>query len=337
MNAPALRSNGTRKGPEPRQPLVSVIIPAYNAERYLAGTVEAVLSQTYGPIELIVVDDGSTDGTAVLLASYAAQGRLRALSQRNAGPATARNRGIAAARGEYLHFLDADDLPLPDFLCEAVRFMEQYRHIDFVFTNYEVFDERGVAAPSGVDRWKIFRALPHFTLGEGQWFFAEHLAKHIIEQGGFMTTSAVTVRREAAVRAGGFREGFFYGEDDEFFARVTYRCRAGYIDRVLLRKRAHALSLIHDRSRALRNVAHFIALAELQRDYYRDDPAIQAVLERKIPSLLFDYCWHLIDRGRYREAQRLLLRALRRYRKAYPLYKLLLKSSLLNVYRAAPV
>lgn len=317
------------------QPLVSVVIPAYNAEQYLAATLEAALAQTYRNVEIIVVDDGSTDRTPALLAAFQAQGRIRALSQKNAGPATARNRGAAAARGTYLQFLDADDLPHRDFLSETVGLMERSRHIDFVFTNYEVFDERGVTAPSGVDRWKVFRGIPHLTLPGGQWFFAEHLTRHIIQQGGFMTTSAVVVKADALRRAGGFTEGFFYGEDDEFFARVNYLSRAGYIDLVLLSKRTHPRSLIHDRSKALRNVEHFIALAERQREYYRADPVIQAVLARKIPSLLFDYCWHLIDRGRYRSAQQVLLGALRRYRRAYPLYKLLLKNSLRRMFPAA--
>ena len=94
---------------EPGVPgLVSCIVPAWNAERWLRDALESALGQTYAPIEVIVVDDGSTDGTAGVLHAFA--GRVVALRQPNAGPAAALNRGLLASCGEYLAFLDADDV-----------------------------------------------------------------------------------------------------------------------------------------------------------------------------------------------------------------------------------
>lgn len=98
-------------------PEVSVIIPAYNAEKYLAECLESVGSQTERNLEIIVVDDGSTDGTAAIVAGFAeADPRLRLIRQPNGGPGPARNTAIAAARGRYLAFVDADDLLLPHAL-----------------------------------------------------------------------------------------------------------------------------------------------------------------------------------------------------------------------------
>ena len=98
-------------------PEVSVIIPAYNAEKYLAECLESVGSQTERNLEIIVVDDGSTDGTAAIVAGFAeADPRLRLIRQPNSGPGPARNTAIAAARGRYLAFVDADDLLLPHAL-----------------------------------------------------------------------------------------------------------------------------------------------------------------------------------------------------------------------------
>ena len=97
------------------QPLVSVVIPAYNAERTLNATLASVLGQTVTEIEVLVVDDGSTDGTAVVAHSFG-DPRLRVLHQANAGHASARNAGIAAARGAYIAVVDADDLWLPEKL-----------------------------------------------------------------------------------------------------------------------------------------------------------------------------------------------------------------------------
>ncbi|HEX3110532.1 MAG TPA: glycosyltransferase family A protein, partial [Thermoanaerobaculia bacterium] len=90
---------------------VSVVIPSYNYARYLGEAIDSALGQTLPPLEVIVVDDGSTDDTPAVLAAYG--DRIRVLRQKNAGVAVARNSGIAAARGECVAFLDADDVWLP--------------------------------------------------------------------------------------------------------------------------------------------------------------------------------------------------------------------------------
>ncbi|MBZ0156709.1 MAG: glycosyltransferase family 2 protein [Alphaproteobacteria bacterium] len=314
-------------------PLVSVIVPAYNCARYITDAIESVLEQTYRNTEIVVVNDGSTDNLKEVLLPYRERGQIRYLYQNNSGPSTARNKGMEVSRGEYLSFLDADDLFHPEHIESVVAFMRDYPRVDFVFTNYEVFGEGKVSCRSGVDRWKKFRSIPHYTLRHGQWLFVESITKYIIRYGGFAATSCVSLRRGALEGIELFREGFFYGEDDDFFCRVNYRRKAGYIDRVLVRKREHGESLIHNRRNALRNTLHFIRLAELQREYYRDDPEIQEILDRKIPHLIFDYCWHLIDRKKFSDAQRMLVASLRQYRRAYPLYKLLAKNYVSRLYR----
>jgi CDP-glycerol glycerophosphotransferase len=87
-------------------PLVSVIIPAYNCAGVLPETIDSVLKQTYGNIEIVVVDDGSTDGTGKIAEGYLGSGKVRWYRQENGGPGAARNKGIQAARGEYLAFTD---------------------------------------------------------------------------------------------------------------------------------------------------------------------------------------------------------------------------------------
>ena len=109
-----------------RPPLISVVIPAWNCARYLRRALDSVLAQQYPDdrLDVIVVDDGSTDASPEIVADYAARdGRVRLLRQSNAGPAAARNRGIAAARGELIAFLDADDRWAPGKLAaQAARF-----------------------------------------------------------------------------------------------------------------------------------------------------------------------------------------------------------------------
>ena len=89
-------------------PLISCIVPVFNGERYLAETLDSVMGQSYRPLEIILVDDGSTDGTAAIAERYGE--RVTHLRQENAGPAAARNFGLGAATGQFVAFLDADDL-----------------------------------------------------------------------------------------------------------------------------------------------------------------------------------------------------------------------------------
>lgn len=120
--------------------LVSIITPCYNAERYIAETIESVLSQTYPRWEMIIVDDGSTDGSAETVRLFLSRdSRIRYFRQDNAGSAAARNTGIRHARGQYIALLDADDLWLPDFLASQISLMKKtgsicaaasYKHID---------------------------------------------------------------------------------------------------------------------------------------------------------------------------------------------------------------
>jgi glycosyltransferase involved in cell wall biosynthesis len=118
-------------------PLVSCIVPVFNGEQYLREALDSVLRQTYRPLELIVVDDGSTDGTSNLVASYGEQ--VRYVPQPNAGPATARNRGIAAARGDYIAFLDADDLWHPQKAALQVARFAARSDLDVCLTGVQNF------------------------------------------------------------------------------------------------------------------------------------------------------------------------------------------------------
>jgi glycosyltransferase involved in cell wall biosynthesis len=110
-------------------PLVSVIIGAYNAEKYLAQAIESILAQTFTDYEIILIDDGSTDRTKEIAQSYP---EIRYFYQENQGVAAARNRGVAESLGEYLTFLDADDLWLPDKLALQIEIFAQKAQVDIV-------------------------------------------------------------------------------------------------------------------------------------------------------------------------------------------------------------
>ncbi len=118
-------------------PLISVIIPVYNGENYLADAIESVLAQTYPAVEIIVVDDGSTDGSAGIIRQFSPP--VRYCFQENRGLGAARNRGVSESRGDYLSFLDADDLWLPDKLSRQMEVFQTNPDLDMVFGRIEQF------------------------------------------------------------------------------------------------------------------------------------------------------------------------------------------------------
>ncbi len=119
------------------QPLISCIVPVFNGERYLKEALDSILSQTYRPLEIIVADDGSTDGTPSVIAGYGNQ--VCYLQQANAGPAAARNLGLSAARGKFVAFLDADDLWHPEKLTRQMARFEAYPKLELCVTHVQNF------------------------------------------------------------------------------------------------------------------------------------------------------------------------------------------------------
>jgi glycosyltransferase involved in cell wall biosynthesis len=120
------------------QPLVSVIIPCYNAEKYILQTLESVFAQSYANYEIIVIDDGSTDESYEILQDIKHE-KLRIFTQKNQGPSAARNHGMALASGKYLQFLDSDDLLLPEKIAKQVAILE-VNDADVAYGNWFKFE-----------------------------------------------------------------------------------------------------------------------------------------------------------------------------------------------------
>ena len=185
--------------------LVSVVIPAYNAEQHLRRSVESVLAQTYRQFEIIVIDDGSTDHTAEVCRSYA--DRIRYLHKPNGGVSRARNRGIREANGEYIAFLDADDAWKPTLLEELVGHLKDHPDVS-VATGAQVFvsgqTERIHPDPS---EYEFDRVVDYFEVfGRGP---------------NFVHTSSAVYRKCTVDAVGGFAPWMRHNEDTEFFIRVS--------------------------------------------------------------------------------------------------------------------
>lgn len=190
-------------------PTVSVVMPAYNAAGFVRRAVDSVLAQTWADLELLVVDDGSTDGTQGVLASYG--DKLHLLAQPNAGPAAARNHGLQRTRGEYVAFLDADDHWHPRKLERQLQLMQSRPELGFCSTATKVVSESGAA----VGDWPC---------GIGNDRLPDVLFVRSAAISG--STSGVLARRTLLLEAGGFDESLRGFEDPDLWIRLS--ARAGY-------------------------------------------------------------------------------------------------------------
>lgn len=135
-------------------PLVTVIMPVYNAERYMQQSIESIIAQTYQNWELLIVDDGSTDSSVQIMQKYCSRDRRIQMipSTGNEGVASARNKGIQTAKGEYIAFLDSDDLWKAEKLEIQIHYMQEH-NCGFVYSAYDVIDEKNVYQKTITPYW----------------------------------------------------------------------------------------------------------------------------------------------------------------------------------------
>jgi glycosyltransferase involved in cell wall biosynthesis len=191
---------------KPTSPKVAVVVATYNTEKFIRETIDSVLAQTLRDIEVIIVDDGSTDGTQNVLKSFS-DPRLTVIRQDNSGVSAARNTGLAAARAPYVFFLDADDILLRDALARMVGTLDRMpRHVAS-FAHHVKIAEDGSRLTTRADlRWKLFPA-------------ADTL-RHLIAK-NFIVCGAICIRTDAARSVGGFNRELKLGEDWEFWCRLA--------------------------------------------------------------------------------------------------------------------
>jgi len=197
--------------------MISVVIPLYNKAESIARTLATVAAQTYSDYEVVVVDDGSTDGSADIVRRIN-DPRLRIICQPNGGVSAARNRGIDEARGEFIAFLDADDEWKPDYLETQMALTEKYPDCDVFATRYETRSSDGTTVQA------IIRKLP-FQGSDGilsNYFLVASCSQPPL------FTSAVMVRKTAIQAVGCFPVGIKSGEDLLTWARLSARGSIAY-------------------------------------------------------------------------------------------------------------
>jgi glycosyltransferase involved in cell wall biosynthesis len=200
------------------QPLVTIIIPAYNAAATVARALDSALAQTYRPIEVIVIDDGSKDATSEIVAAYRDE-RIRLLSlPRNQGESGAMNEGLASARGEYIAFLDADDEWLPTKLAEQVPMLRENPRATMVNCGHNRVDQSGDVAPD----W----GTPPPGLGKADLWRGLLAATYI-------TKPCVVARASALREVGPFDTSLRIGADQDMWIRLAMAGEVEFIPDLL--------------------------------------------------------------------------------------------------------
>lgn len=201
-------------------PLISVVIPVYNGANYLREAIDSALAQSYPRVEVVVVDDGSQDGTGAIIASYGA--RISAVRQANGGVASALNTGIRRAQGELVAWLSHDDIFLPDKLARQAQFMAEHPGVGLCYTDFEIIDAAGERRATVRTPWYPARALANAFLRD----------MHI-------NGSTVLLRKTCFEQAGGFDERLAHTQDLEMWLRMAEHAEFGHVAEVLIQSRSH--------------------------------------------------------------------------------------------------
>jgi GT2 family glycosyltransferase len=199
---------------------ITIVVPVYNHERYVEQTLQSLFAQTYTDFEIVAVDDGSTDASLEILKRH--RGRLTIIESPHAGPAAARNRAIESTDSEFIAFMDADDLCVPERLQRSLNAIENQK-LDLVASALSFIDVNGAALP-------------------GLWTCPVHAERSywgaLLER-NWIGTPSVMMRREMLRKVGLFDERFTHAEDYDLWLRIGREAAIGYIESPLIQCRRH--------------------------------------------------------------------------------------------------
>lgn len=280
-------------------PIVSIVMPAYDAAPYIGETLDSVFQQTFTEYEVIVVNDGSPDTEDLerTLDTYAP--RIRYIKQKNLGAAAARNEGLRAAQGEFIAFLDADDLWLPNYLDEQLKFLRE-NAFDLVCADAMHFGNSPWVGKTYMEAF--MESAPH----QGEITF---LGLVSAEQS--LITSGILARRAPIIKIGLFDEGLRNSQDFDLWLRlVRHGFRLAYQRQLLLRYRCHENSLSGDEinrsARQLRvydKIEHSFELTPEER------PAVMRAIEHRRALVEFELGKLYLEQGDFEKSRASFLKA----------------------------
>lgn len=273
-------------------PLVSIIIPVYNGERFLKYSIESALAQTYTNFELLIINDGSTDNSKLLIEKYLYNPKVHYYEQKNAGVASARNKALKHAQGKYIGFLDQDDLWLPNKLQIQVPYLEENTSLALVHSDQQYIDENNNIIEFNTDK-----------TGEG-WCFKELFIKNNIS---ILTT---LIRKSVLNQIGNFNTSLSGTDDYELWLRISYRYPIGYLNHNVACYRFHNTNVSKDVFKMTLNDLNTI-LSIIDKF-----PDIHKIVERKTVNarlfeLYFDLgTWHIWKFRNFKKAKNFFISAI---------------------------
>ena len=274
-------------------PKVSIIIPAYNVAPYIGETLDSVFAQMFADYEVIVINDGSPDTEELDRVLDLFIKRINYIKQENRGASAARNTGLRAARGEFVAFLDADDLWLPSYLDEQIKFIHE-RNCDLVCADAEVFSD------SSSEEETYMESLVQDTPAAGDVTFIGLLSA---EQN--LITSGVVVRRELVLEVGLFDEALRNAQDFDLWLRLArHSTRMAYQRRALLRYRSRNNSLSGDEVNVHRRELRVLEKVEREYDFSPTERAeVDSVIARRRSILEFELGKLYLAQGEFSQAR----------------------------------
>jgi len=274
--------------------MISVIIPTYNSTKYIGEAINSVLRQTFTDYEIIVVDDGSTDNTKEIIDNNFPQVRYYYLPHR--GVSRARNYGIQRARGEFIAFLDADDLWLPEKLEKQIGVFNADQELMLVFTEHRFFDSNGI-------REATFSKKERLMTGDivKNIFLYSHVA-----------LPTVMVRKNVFQEIGYFEENLNVAEDDNLWIRIALKFRIHLLDEVLVHCRMTENSLSRITSNVVTGVLKNVELIENKYPDLRKRLG-RVNIRRKKSYIYSDYGYFYFSNGDYETSRRCYLKSITYY------------------------
>lgn len=258
-------------------PAVSVVIPVHNSQRFISEALQSVLDQSFQDFEIIVVDDGSTDGSRKIIDRF--RGPITYHYQANRGAAAARNAGLSLAKGAWVAFLDSDDIWYPNKLAVQMNCARSSPEVSFFYSDIDVIDDGG-----GIRQRALLSTEARRNGNNQRRSLIPHRTRRptfvsvVFNGRPFPYPSTVLARTAMLLRVGGFNPHFVsnYHEDFELFARVARVSEVRFIPEPLIKYREHP----PPRDRSIRHRNWFMLLESLS-ELWANDPEKQAVLQRQ--------------------------------------------------------
>ncbi len=286
-----------------KEPLVSVIIPTFNCEDYIEEAIDSVLNQTYRKIEIIVVNDGSTDDTQEVLKKYGH--KIILINQTNAGAPFARNRGLEIARGKYITFLDSDDIWQKSKIEKQVYYLERNKNVGLVYCDWDMLIKDNTGKFIHQDQSPAHSYVKYNTSG---WIYNQLLFDSTLN------TSCVMIRDSIIKKVGKFNTKYLSGQDYDYWFRISRLTQVYKLDEKLASYRQHENNM----TQKYRDIDYRTLIIESSIQKWGlvgpDGKKTKKVdLYRRLSELSWEYTYNQFWYGNFKIALKSILKSIKYY------------------------